>query len=350
MTTSIWISLRWATLSMLFFAAVPPARSSADDLVVVVGAAGEEEYGVQFRRWGTQWVDAAHRLGWKVTAIGLQSTGEDREEKAASDRERLLETCRSQAGNAPDDLSPVWLVLVGHGTYQQEIANFNLVGPDLAAGELAASLADSKRPWVIINCASASAPWLQQLGGPNRILITATRSGDEQNFARFGGYLADAVGSDLADLDHDDQISILEAFLYASGQVAKFYQQEARIPTEHALLDDNGDGRGTPAEFFRGTLLRGAAEDGMTPDGPLASIRIVRRTGLAPAVSPQQQQSIDQLLLQVNELRAQKETLAEEDYFQQLELLVRELAKIESMARLDRGNDRESSSSLHDVP
>lgn len=334
---------------MLFFAAVLPARLTADDLVLVVGAAGEEEYGVQFRRWGTQWLDAAAQIGWKVTAIGLPSTLEDGD-TATNHRERLLETCRAKAGDSPDDLSPVWLVLLGHGTYQQEIANFNLVGPDLAAGELAAKLADSKRPWVIINCASASAPWLQQLSAPNRILITATRSGDEQNFARFGGYLAEAVGSDLADLDHDDQISILEAFLFASREVAKFYQQEARIPTEHALLDDNGDGRGTPADFYRAGLLRGAAEDGATPDGPLASIRIVRRTGLAPAVSPQQQQSIDQLLLQVNELRARKETLTEEDYFQQLELLVRELAKIESMARLEGRNDRESSPSSHDAP
>jgi hypothetical protein len=34
--------------------------------------------------------------------------------------------------------------------------------------------------------------------------------------------------------------------------VAEFYEADGRLATEHALLDDNGDSLGTPADFFRG--------------------------------------------------------------------------------------------------
>ena len=50
-----------------------------------------------------------------------------------------------------------------------------------------------KRPLAVINCASASAPFINRLAGENRVVITATKSGDEQNFARFGQYI---VGRD----------------------------------------------------------------------------------------------------------------------------------------------------------
>jgi len=35
--------------------------------------------------------------------------------------------------------------------------------------------------------------------------------------------------------------------------MAEFYKQEARLATETALVDDNGDAQGTPAGWFRGT-------------------------------------------------------------------------------------------------
>ena len=46
-----------------------------------------------------------------------------------------------------------------------------------------------------------------------------------------------------ADLDKDDQVSLLEAFLTASVRTAEFYEETSRLATEHALIDDNGDRR-----------------------------------------------------------------------------------------------------------
>jgi len=95
---------------------------------------------------------------------------------------------------------------------------------------------------VIINTASASAPFLAKLSATNRVVITATRSGNEQNFTRLGEHLAATIADPAGDLDKDGQTSLLEAFLTAAARVAEFYQAEGRLATEHALIDDNGDG------------------------------------------------------------------------------------------------------------
>ena len=106
------------------------------------------------------------------------------------DRERLR-TALAEKGTA--GLEPLWVVLIGHGTFDGREAKFNLRGPDVTDIELAEWLKPIRRPLAIINGASASGPFLNRLSGEGRVVVTATRSGDEQNFARFGGYIAEAI-------------------------------------------------------------------------------------------------------------------------------------------------------------
>src|SRR4029077_12153134 len=109
------------------------------------------------------------------------------------------------------------------------------------------------------------------LSGTNRVVITATRSGNELNFTRFGEYFAKALADSRSDLDKDGQVSLLEAFLMASRHVTEFYKTEGRLMTEHALIDDNGDGQGTPADWFRGVRATKKARDGASLDGARAN-------------------------------------------------------------------------------
>src|SRR5258708_34249236 len=110
------------------------------------------------------------------------------------------------------------------------------------------SLRPCRRPLAVLQCASASGPFLNALSAPGRVIITATRSGYEVNATRFGGYLARAIADPAADLDKDGQTSLLEAYLAASRQAEQFYKEQGRLMTEHALLDDTGEGLGTPPE------------------------------------------------------------------------------------------------------
>jgi hypothetical protein len=218
------------------------------------------------------------------------------------------------------------VVLIGHGTFDGREAKFNLRGPDVSAVELAGWLDGVARPTVVINCASSSGPFINALSKPDRVIVTATRSGDEQNFARFGSHLAEAIADPTADLDKDDQISLLEAFLMASARVAEFYTTEARLATEHALLDDNGDELGTPADWFRGVRASKRAAEGAEPDGlrahQLHLIPSDRERGMPAEIRARR----DELEVELAQLRDRKEELSEDAYFGQLEPLLVELA------------------------
>lgn len=311
--------LIWLALGLGVRAEGQPA---AADMVVVVGAGGEEKYTKQFREWADRWENAARANGVSVTMIGAS---DDATSATVSHRDQLQARIK-ELSQASDSL--LWLVFIGHGTYDRRSARFNLEGSDLSSEELAKWLEGAKRPLVAINCASSSAPFINRLSSPGRILITATKSGDEQLFARFGDYLSAQAVDPSADLDKDGQTSLLEAFLAASRQTAEFYTSASRLATEHALLDDNGDGLGTPADFYQGVRAVRPAKEGAALDGLRA-----HQVHLAPSdservLSVEARRRRDQLEQEIESLRAAKGQLDEETYFQKLETLCIELARL----------------------
>ena len=239
----------------------------------------------------------------------------------------LAEGSRAGTRDLPPS-SALWLVLIGHGTFDGRTAKFNLRGPDLSASDLAEWLKPLHRPIAVIDSTSSSAPFLKELSAPGRIVITATKSGFEQNYARFGQYFANAIVDPNADLDKDGQTSLLEAFLSASHAVGQFYAGAGRLTTEHALLDDNGDGLGTPAEWFRGIRPVQRARDGAALDGYRAHQLHLLSSPIEAALPPELRARRDQLELQVMDLRDSKAKLSEDEYFSKLESLLREIAQI----------------------
>lgn len=288
-------------------------------VIVVAGTPGTPEYETEFRRWAELWEAAAAKGSAELVRIG------DAEEGGIPDKERLRAALDERGG---DGQEPLWLVLIGHGTFDRREAKFNLRGPDVTDAELAAWLGGVTRPVVVVNGASSSGPFLNRLSGPNRVIVTATRSGDESNFARFGGYLAGAIGDPVADLDKDGQVSLLEAYLTAGGRVEEFYKSDARLATEHALLDDNGDGLGTPAEWFRGVRAVKRAQDGATLDGARAHQLHLVMGEREREMPPEARRRRDELELAVAALREKKGELGEEEYYARLEGLMVELARL----------------------
>jgi len=286
---------------------------------MVVGAAGTSEYATQFAKWAGLWEQACAKSHAKFIAVGLDKN------EGTSDRASLQEILAKQSGQTTTAL---WLVLIGHGTFDGRTAKFNLRGPDLAANDLSEWLKPVRCPVAVINTASSSAPFLKELSSPGRTVITATKSGFEQNFTRFGQHFAEAIIDPRADLDKDGQTSLLEAFLSASHAVTDFYSAGGRLATEHALLDDNGDGLGTPAEWFRGIRPVQKAQDDAALDGYRAH-QLHLLYGLGETVMPPDLRARrDQLELQVMELRDTRAALSDEEYFSKLEPLLREIAQI----------------------
>jgi len=166
------------------------------------------------------------------------------------------------------------------------------------------------------------------LSRKNRVIITSTRSGHEQNFARFGQYLSEAIGDISADLDKDGQTSLLEAYLMASRRLTAWYESDGRLATEHPLLDDNGDGHGTPPDWFRGIYAIKKANDGAELDGSKAHQWHLVKSGVEQKWSPELRAKRDSIELSIAALRQVKAQMNEDEYYAKLEPLLTSLASL----------------------
>jgi len=214
------------------------------------------------------------------------------------------------------------VVLIGHGTDQGGEAQFNVSGPDLTPTDFElAGMAFPSQALALVHTGSASGGWVQPLAGPNRIVIAATRTARELNATEFGQFFAQAMSGEGADLDHDQRISLLEAFQFAKTEVERYYQEQNEMLTEHAVLDDNGDGNGStdagpegPDGVLASTFALGgpqATSVALTSDDPV----LARLYGERAAIQRQ-----------IDELRVVRSALTEDQFLERMEPLLVELA------------------------
>ncbi len=135
------------------------------------------------------------------------------------------------------------------------------------------------------------------------------------------------------DIDHDDEISLLEAFLAASAKTEQFYREQTRLATEHAILDDNGDKLGTGAEFFKGVRAVKSAQGGKQADGVIASRIVLSVLPGAPKFTDAELKRRGEIEQQLDELRAKRPTPPTEEYWNQLEQLLLQLAELYNQAK-----------------
>lgn len=310
MKTKLYLVFCYALLCTL-----PLSSSYADEMILVVGAGGTEEYAELFGSWADSWKAFAQGAQMQLHEIGR-------------DQEKDYERIQSIIVSGQASESTLWIVLLGHGTFDRDTAKFNLRGKDIEAKELGEWLRPSARPMVLINGFSCSGAFLKPLTGPNRIVMTATKSGAELNLSRFAGYLGESLTDDLADLDHDHQVSLLEAFLLASSKVNRFYEADGRLVTEHALLEDNQDAKGISADFFTGIRVNAAAKDAAILDGSRTHRYIVNSSPDAVRLTAEQSKQRDAMEAAIEALRTQKSKLPVEQYYAELELLLLPLAEL----------------------
>ncbi|HEX8322415.1 MAG TPA: hypothetical protein VF595_00755, partial [Tepidisphaeraceae bacterium] len=323
---------------VLLTAAVLSTQSFAGGtVVIVVGAEGQPEYGREFTKWADRWAAAAISGSMNVVTVGRDDSAQPASAPSSTAPSTApttapaidktsLESVLRREGSASAD--PLWVVLIGHGTWDGREAKFNLRGQDVSDKELADWLRPIRRPLALINCASASGPFLNRSAGPGRVVITATRTASETQFARFGDALSASIADAGADLDKDGQTSLLEAFIAAANKTDAFYKDAGRLVTEHALLDDNGDGLGVAADWFQGVRATRAAKSGAAVDGPNAHRWHLVPSRTEQTIRPELRARRDELERSVESLRAKKASIPEADYYAQLERLLIDLARI----------------------
>jgi hypothetical protein len=300
-----------ATLLVLSLAA-PALAQSAAHLVIVVGLAGAPEHGEVFSKWGTTLAETAtQKLNVPKENVTLLSG-------ASATKDGVVKALGAVAAKAGAD-DTVMIVLIGHGTFANKIAKFNLTGPDMTPQDFEPLLQAIKSKRVIFaDTASASGPFVEALSGPGRVIVAATRTGGEMFATLFGGPFVEAFASEAADSDHDGKTSILEAFDHARKAVAASYQREGKLPTEHAVLDDNGDKEGSLEPARQGKDGQSAA---------VLSIGSMRRAA-APATEKLRVLYAERDVIErrIEALKLMKSGTDAASYAEQLEKLATELA------------------------
>lgn len=238
------IRLLVAPLAGLALVALPAlAQGGNTHVLLVTGLSGEPRFARAFDSAAAVVYDAA-KGRWGATDSSLVYLGEDPARdpgriQARATRENLAArfatlTRRSAAGDL------VFILLVGHGSGEGPQSRFNLPGPDVTAADFAGWLHGlDGRTVVLVNASSASGDFLAALTGPGRVIITATKSAMQRNETTFAGHFSRALTSDAADGDKDGRISLLEAFTWAKGEVARGYERRNLLATEQAQLTDS---------------------------------------------------------------------------------------------------------------
>lgn len=301
----------------------PKPKLAAVDLnkfgVIINGAGGEEVYAQQFEKWTSELATVlVNRYGFSPNQLRVLTEKPAEQTAVRSTAEEV----RKVFATLKSELKPengLFVFMIGHGSFDGKDSKFNLVGPDMPASEYNTLLNSlpTKRV-VVVNMASASGEFIKGLAAKGRIVITATRNGQETNATRFPGFFIAALSATDADTDQDGHISILEAYVYANRLTAEFYTRAGRLATEHALIDDNGDGVGREkADNGEGLLARATYLDSLSLEAAAANVATAKLMRERTRLEGEIEQWI-----------ARKGNLPESEYDANLEKLFVDLAKV----------------------
>lgn len=302
---------------------VAPKKKSPVDpnkfAVIINGAGGEPVYAKQFEQWTAELSAVlSDRYGFDAKQIKVLTEKPADATTARATAEEVKRTFAAlKTQLAADNI--LFVFLIGHGSFDGKESKFNLVGPDLPASEYNALLsALPTRRIVVLNMASASGEFIKSLAARGRIVITATRNGQETNATRFPGFFITALNANDSDTNQDGHTSVLEAFVYANRLTEEFYKRAGRLATEHALIDDNGDGVGREkAEAGEGLLARATYIDSLSVGEAAATVATAKLL-----------QERTRLEGEIEQLIARKDSMQEAEYEATLEKLFIQLAKV----------------------
>jgi hypothetical protein len=299
--------------------ATPPALPRTH-LLIVTGVSGEPRFATDFHQHATALRTAAtQKFGVPDSLIIYLGEDPARDPKSIRDkstRENVASAVESvRRRTRPGDI--VFIVLIGHGASVDNVGRFSLPGPDLSSADFAKLLDPfAEQTIVFVNASSASGDFVKPLSGKKRIIVTATKSGAERNESVFAKHFVAAFTGDGSDADKDGRVSVLEAFVYARREVEREYSDDNKLLTEHAVLDDDGDGVGRSdpsAAAADGARARtvflglGAKAAAVAASDPRAATLLAEKSRLDA---------------RLDSLRARKPNMAEAEYQRELEAIL----------------------------
>lgn len=316
--------MRHLIAAALALLALSPASALAETrwAVIISGASGGEKYAEQMRDWREGLRSAmVDRYGFKPANVRLLvDESVTAGEKGSAENVRKLFAEIKKTGTKDDF---VLVVLLGHGTYDGDVAKFNLVGPDMSAKDWTDMLAGVQGRMAVVNTTEASFPFLESLTAKGRVVITATDSAAQKYATVFPDYFVKAIREASTDLDKNGRTSLFEVFTAASAAVKQHYEQKGQLATERAVLDDNGDGKG-----------REATAEG--PDGGVARISYLDAESATESANPELAALAKRrrtLEMQAEEHKQLKGVMPDAEWNATFEKLMLELAQVSAEIR-----------------
>lgn len=262
---------------------VPSPATGVRRALIICGLAGDADHRKQFgesvelvhtgltRYHGFQSPNIRVLWGEKPTEKDPESVRGSRD---ITTRESIAATAQAIRGElAADDT--LWVIVISHAHYDGKNCWLNLAGTDLNQAEFGKLFTDLKcREQVFMITTACSGYYLKPLAQAGRVVITATEADLEVNETLFPQKLARAIGSppviinDL-DVDRDGRYTLYDLYLYTARETAVEYATGELLATEHALLDDSGDGRGTELQIDYLTEAQGGRRRPGTAQPPM---------------------------------------------------------------------------------
>lgn len=284
-----------APLVGLAMAAAPAQAESY--FLILSGLGGETKYQEKFTAQTTSLTTVARRTAGDNSRV-VVLTGEEATREA-------LETSIAALAKKAKAADTFAVFLIGHGSFDGEAYKLNLPGPDIDGEELGKLLSTvPARSQLIVNATSASGAVLETWKAEGRTVITATRSGMERNATRFAEHWAAALSDGAADINKNGVITAQEAFDFTTRAVADSFEADGTLATEHPQISGDNAARFNVA-------------------------RLQARSASTPAVTALNTK-LEGLEAQIEQLRGRRAQLPADEYLNQLQELLVQLATVQA--------------------
>jgi len=287
---------------------LPRAAMSDSSAIILRGVAGSPEHEEKFEKWTAGTAKAlVEKFGFSPDRVLVLTD----KKTAQAEIQKAFVTLKQQM----KPMDTFFLFFIGHGSGEDGTYKFNISGPDYTPDDYNKLLATLSAGRIVIVAATpASGAALDKFAGKNRVVVTATRSGQEGNDIVFYDYFLEALQGTAADEDKDQKVSVWEAFKYAVAGTERFYKDEGRLATEHAQISDNGVDK-TDAKAKEPPLVARATS--FRVDRPIVS------SDTKMQALHNQKKEVEQ---QIEALRINKNSMVAADYDKQMEELLVQLA------------------------
>ena len=236
----------------------PSSISGTKRALILCGVSGDADHHQLFAETvGELHEGLSKQLGFASNDIGVLFGDEakltDKDLIKTATREGLEKSVKGLRDSLSAE-DALWVIVVGHTDYDGKHSWLNMPGPDIQQADFAKLFHRlPSREQVFFITTPTSGFYIKPLSAKGRVVIS---EGYETNETEFPHELARVLTAPPAtkefDVHEDGAPSLFDLYVTVSRNLAESYSTNELLTTEHPLLDDNGDGRGTevPIDFL----------------------------------------------------------------------------------------------------